>query len=51
MADKKGLRIFGFVLGGVTIAVALVAAFTVQAQINSGVNSPAANPRTLTLSR
>jgi hypothetical protein len=51
MADKKGLRIFGFVLGGVTIAVALVAAITVQAQINSGMSSAAANPHAITLSR
>jgi hypothetical protein len=51
MADKKGLRIFGFVLGGVTIAVALVAALTVQAQINSAMTPAAVNPHTLTLSR
>ena len=50
MADKKGLRIFGFVLGGVTIAVALVAAVTVQAQINS-MKTPAAAPAHLTLAR
>ena len=51
MADKKGLRIFGFVLGGVTIAVALVAALTVQAQINSGTAPAAVSAHTLTLSR
>ena len=34
MADKKSLRMFGLFLGGVTIAVALVAAVTVQAQID-----------------
>ena len=41
MADKKGLRLFGFALGGVTIAVALVAAVTVQAQINREMTPPA----------
>ena len=51
MADKKGLQKFGLVLGGVTIAVALVAAVTVQAQINSGMTPAAMNPRTLALSR
>jgi hypothetical protein len=51
MADKKGLRIFGLVLSGVTIAVALVAAVTVQAQINSGITPAAVNPHTLTLFR
>ena len=49
MADKKGLRIFGFVLGGITIAVALVAAAAVQAQI-SGMTPAAVNPPTLTSS-
>ena len=51
MADKKGLRKFGFVLGGVTIAVALVAAVTVQAQINSATTPATADPHTLTFSR
>ena len=51
MADKKGLRRFGFVLGGVTIAVALVAAVTVQAQNNSGMAPAAVNPHMLTSSR
>jgi hypothetical protein len=51
MADEKGLRIFGFVLGGVTIAVVLVAAVTVQARINSGMTPAVANPHTLTFSR
>jgi hypothetical protein len=41
MADKKSLRMFGLFLGGVTMAVALVAAVTVQAQIN-GRMTPAA---------
>lgn len=41
MADKKSLRMFGLLLGAVTIAVALVAAVTVQAQIN-GRMTPAA---------
>ena len=50
MADKKGLRMFGFILGGVAIAVALVAAVTVQAQIN-GMTPAAVNPHTLTFSR
>jgi hypothetical protein len=49
MADKKGLRMFGLALGAVTIAVALVAAVTVQAQINSGTTPAAAS--LLTLSR
>lgn len=49
MADKKGLRLFGFALGAVTIAVALIAAATVQAQINSGTTPAAAS--LLTLSR
>jgi hypothetical protein len=47
MADKKGLRLFGFTLGGVTIAVALVAAVTVQAQINRGMTPGAVSPITL----
>ena len=51
MADEKGLRIFGFVLGGITIAVALVAAVTVQAQISSGMTPAAINQQTLTFSR
>ena len=51
MADKKGLRTFGFVLGGITIAVALVAAVTVQAQINSGMASATMNPHMFTSSR
>jgi len=51
MADKKGLRRFGFVLGGITIAVALVAAVTVQAQINSGMAPAAVNPHMFTSSR
>ena len=51
VADKKGLRVFGFVLGGVTIAVALVAAVTVQAHINSGMASATMNPHMLTSSR
>jgi hypothetical protein len=51
MADKNGLRIFGFALGGVTIAVALVAAVTVQAQINSGITPAAVSSHTLTFSR
>jgi hypothetical protein len=51
MADKKALRMFGFVLGGVTIAVVLVAAVTVQAQINSAMTPAAANAHTLTFSR
>jgi hypothetical protein len=51
MADKQGLRIFGFVLGVVTIAVALVAAVTVQAEISSGMTAAVANPHTLTFSR
>jgi hypothetical protein len=49
MADKKGLRIFGFALGGVTIAVALVAALTVQA--HSGMTPGPVSAHTLTLSR
>lgn len=49
MADKKSLRMFGLALGAVTIAVALVAAVTVQAQINSGTTPAAAS--LLTLSR
>jgi hypothetical protein len=48
MADKKGLGIFGFILGGVTVAVALVAAVTVQTQINAGMTPAAVNPHTLT---
>ena len=51
MADKKSLRMFGLLLGGVTIAVALVAAVTVQAQINGGMTPAAMNPHTLALSR
>ena len=51
MADKKGLRIFGFVLGGITVAVALVAAAAVQAQINSGMTPVALNPPALTSSQ
>ena len=51
MADKKGLRIFGFVLGGLAIAVTLVAAVTVQAQINGGMVPAAVEPHTLTFSR
>jgi hypothetical protein len=51
MADKKSLRIFGFVLAGVTIAVAVVAALTVQAQINSGMTPTAVSTHSLTLSR
>ena len=51
MADKKGLRIFGFALGGITIAVALVAAVTVQAQINGGMGPAAANSHTFAFSR
>jgi hypothetical protein len=51
MADKKGLRRFGFILGGVTVAVALVAAATVQAQINSAMTPAAVNPRMLTSTR
>jgi len=51
MADKKGLRIFGFVLSGVTVAVALVAAVTVQAQINGGITPAPVTPHTLALSR
>lgn len=51
MADKKSLRIFGFVLGGVTIAVVLVAAVTVHAQINSAMTPAVANPPTLAFSR
>jgi hypothetical protein len=47
MADKKALRIFGFVLGGITIAVALVAAVAVQAQIDGGVTPAAMNSHTL----
>jgi hypothetical protein len=47
MADKKGLRRFGLILSGVTIAVALVAALTVQAQINSGITPAPVNPHTL----
>ena len=47
MADKKGLRLFGFALGGVTITAALVAAVTVQAQINSGITPAAVGPFTL----
>jgi hypothetical protein len=51
MAGKQGLRIFGFLLGGVTIAVALVAAVTVQAQINGAMTRAPASPYTLTVSR
>jgi len=51
MADKNGLRIFGLWLGGVTIAVALVAAVTVQAQINGRMAPGAINPHTLALPR
>jgi len=51
MADKKALRRFGFVLGGVTIAVALVAAVTVQAQINGGMTPAATNSHTFAFSR
>lgn len=51
MADKKGLTIFGFVLAGVTIAVVLVAAVTVQAQIDSGTTPAVANSHPLTFSR
>jgi len=51
MADKKALRRFGFVLGGITITVALIAAVTVQAQINSGMTPGGMNPPTLVLSR
>jgi len=51
MADQKGHRIFGFVLSGVTVAVALVAAVTVQTQINSGIAPAAVNSHTVTLSR
>jgi hypothetical protein len=47
MADKKGLGIFGFILGGVTVAVALVAAVTVQTQISAGMTAAAVNPHTL----
>lgn len=51
MADKKSLRMFGLFLGGVTIAVALVAAVTVRAQINGRVTPGAMNPHTLALYR
>jgi hypothetical protein len=51
MADKKSLRMFGLFLGGVTIAVALVAGVTVQAQINGRMTPAATNPHTLALSR
>lgn len=51
MADQKGLRIFGFALGGVTIAIALVAALTVQAQTNRGKTPAPMSAHTLTLSR
>jgi hypothetical protein len=51
MADKKALRMFGLVLGAVTIAVVLVAAVTVQAQINSGMTPAVVNLHKLTFSR
>ena len=51
MADKEGLRIFGFALGAVTIAVALVAALTVQARTNSGMTPAPVTAHTLRLSR
>ena len=50
MADKKGLGMFGLVLAAVTIAVALVAAVAVQAEI-SGRMPPAVKPHALALSR
>jgi hypothetical protein len=51
MADEKSLRMFGLFLGAVTIAVALVAAVTVQAQINGRMTPAAMDPHTLALSR
>ena len=51
MADKEGLRIFGFALGGVTIAVALVAALTVQAQTNRRTTPAPASAHTPAISR
>jgi hypothetical protein len=51
MADEKSLRMFGLFLGGVAIAVALVAAVTVQAQINGRTTPAAMDPHTLALSR
>ena len=50
MADKKGLGMFGLILAAVTIAVALVAAVTVQAEINGRMPTTANRP-TFTLSR
>ena len=49
MADNKGLKICGFVLGGATIAVALIAAVTVQVQINSRLTPTIINPHTIEL--
>jgi hypothetical protein len=47
MTDNKGLKIFGFVLGGVTIAVALIAAGTVQVQNQQQADPTVMNPHTI----
>ena len=36
MADRRGLGILGFVLGGVTAAVMLIAVFVVKQHVDSG---------------
>jgi hypothetical protein len=44
MADKKSLGMFGLVFGVVTAAVMLVAAVTVQAQIDRRLPAGGASP-------
>jgi hypothetical protein len=45
MADKKSLSMFGLIFGVVTAAVMLVAAVTVQAQIDGRLGPDGASPQ------
>jgi hypothetical protein len=50
VADRKGLRVIGFIFGTVTSAVVLIAGVFVHAHVNGGLGFDDANSSAVTLS-